>query len=384
MPPSYVPVILSRRPELRALRELSAAARHEVLPLLVVAPPPWDFVGDAPLVSASDHLAAMPDLLATAWRGVAFVDLCHLDDKVSMNDGTAGITWLALECQLRGLTVVPVLDASAPDHVLPDVAEVASWGHRGLALRLRRHEWPSTIGPLALQRLLDGAGVGLEQCDLILDAEDRLHRDPVLVADLVRYELATLPDADRWRSIVVIGTSAPGLGGTSQRRGPRHEWTLYRDLVLAGDLPRLPVYGDYVVSHPDPAVDLLGGMGQLVLRYTTDDAWVSVRAASRRWPTERTEPEARAGGGGPSIPPDLATPAMALRVRSDRGFRAGHCEFDRVIDDMVASRHGLVASAALQRMATLHHLELVVEQLAQLRAPSGAAAMIVSRTAPRA
>ena len=75
---------------------------------------------------------------------------------------------------------------------------------------------------------------------------------------------------------------------------------------------------------------------------------------------------------------------MALRVRSDRGFRAGHCEFDRVIDDMVASRHGLVASAALQRMATLHHLELVVEQLAQLRAPSGAAAMIVSRTAPRA
>lgn len=361
MPASYVPVILSRQPELRALRGLPSAVRGRLTPLLVVAPPPWDFVGDAPLVGAAEHLGTMPELLASAWRGAAFVDLCHLGDDVVMEDGTAGITWLALECQLRGLTVIPVIDAAVPEAVLPHVAEVASWGRRGLALRLRRHEWPSALGPVALQRRLDGAGVVVEECDLVLDLEDRPHRDPALVADLVRYELATLPDVDRWRSIVVVGTSVPGHGATSQRRGPRHEWALHRELIAADDLPRLPVFGDYGVSHPDPAVDLAGGMGQMALRYTTDDAWVCARAAQRGAPVEQ----------------DLALPAMAVRVRSDRGFRAGHCAFDTLIDDMVASRHGVVAAAALRRLATLHHLQLVVEQLAQL--PVAATAELIAR-----
>ena len=89
--PTYVPAILTRHHELRALRDVSPEARRIIQPLFVVAPPAWDFVSDVPLVSGADQLRAIPELLGASWRGDALVDLRHVGHGVMMPEGTPGI-----------------------------------------------------------------------------------------------------------------------------------------------------------------------------------------------------------------------------------------------------------------------------------------------------
>ncbi len=362
-PPTYVPAILTRHHELRALRDVSPAARRIIQPLFVVAPPAWDFVDDAPLVDPSEHLRAVPELLGSCWRGTALVDLRHVGHDVAMSDGIHGIVWLAQACQRLGVTLRPVLPGAvlgggAAADALPQYAEVASWDRRGLALRLERDEWPSVVGPRSLQRLVEAAGLESGECDLLLDLGDEPAHDAATAADLVRYELATVPSARSWRSIVVLSTSRPDGRDGRRRRGRRHEWHLHRQLVVTGEMPGA-VFGDYVLGHPDPFADLesIGGPHPDAIHYTTDDSWLCV-------PREPV-PLAAASRHG-SARHDLMLPAMAVRVRGDREFRAGHCAFERLIDEMVASRHEPIGPPTLRRLATHHHFELVAEQLLAL------------------
>ena len=364
--PLYVPAILTRHHELRALRDVSAGSRRIIQPLFVVAPPAWDFVGDAPLVSPAEHLRAVPDLLAPIWRGTALVDLRHVGHDVVMPDGTPGVVWLAQACQAQGLTVRPVLPGSVlgggpASDALPQFAEVASWDGRGLAIRLERDEWPSVVGPRALQRLIQAAGLQPSECDLLLDLGEEPAHDPVAAADLVRYELATVPSARDWRSVVVLATSRPADRSGRRRRGPRHEWLLHQQLVATGELPGA-AFGDYALGHPDPFADLdsVGGMPESI-QYTTAASWLSVP----RTPTITAVATDVPGVVGSSHP-DLTLPTMAVRVRGDREFRAGHCAFERLIEDMVASRHEPIGPPTLRRLATHHHFELVAEQLLAL------------------
>lgn len=365
--PMYIPAILTRHHELRALRDVSSSARRVIQPLFVVAPPAWDFVGDVPLVEPFEHLRAVPDLLGSCWRGPAMIDFRHVGHDVVAPDGTHGIVWLAQACQRQGITVRPVLPGAvlgggpAAD-ALPQYAEVASWDRRGLALRLERDEWPSAVGPRSLQRLIEAAGLEPGECDLLLDLGDEPAHDPAAAADLVRYELATVPAGRSWRSVVVLATSRPHARDWRRRRGRRHEWHLHRQLLASGELPGA-AFGDYALGHPDPFADLdsIGGLQPDAIHYTTDDSWLCV-------PREPVAPFAALAGAAEAgrTRHDLTLPTMAVRVRGDREFLAGHCAFERLIDEMVASRHEPIGPPTLRRLATHHHFELVAEQLLAL------------------
>jgi hypothetical protein len=65
---------------------------------------------------------------------------------------------------------------------------------------------------------------------------------------------------------------------------PRGEWALWREIMGGGyDLPRIPAFGDYGISHPDFPEDREGAArGPVALRYTTERDYLLVKWGSMR------------------------------------------------------------------------------------------------------
>ncbi len=159
---------------------------------------------------------------------------------------------------------------------------------RGLALRLRIDE-TANKGFLGLVKdLIEGYGLKPEDCDLILDLEAP-NFDPMdgfvnILEEIIR----VFPNLDRWRRLVLIGTSFPstmaivGLGASII---PRSEWSMYKMLAsrLAQLGVRVPCFGDYAINHPEvPTIDMRIVKPSASIRYTVDDGWLLVKGKNVR------------------------------------------------------------------------------------------------------
>lgn len=311
----YVPVLMTKHAECVALHDVSWMAKQRITPLFVVAPIAWSFDLDGPAMSIGDHLAPLPERLAAAWKGGgAFIDTDLIADHEWMDDGSSALRTLVQRTDALGLALVPVTAPRRDRELDAVVTELAARDDRGLCLRLMPDEWPTRTGPVEFRQLLRRLSADPARVDLVLDLGDLSAADDEAIASAVIYELAVLPFPDAWRSIVVLGSSIPTLHGPGVRRVHRREWNVHRRLVRADVLSRRPSFGDYGVANPDPRADVdpVSPSRMVTLRHTTGNDVVIARG-------HPLEPTPGGGVDGRVVPP-----------------------------------------------ATRHHLEVVVEQLADL------------------
>lgn len=357
-PEAYVPIVLAKRGERGALIELADHTRQRLRPLIVVPPIDWDYDSAAPRKDIHSHIAEFPKALAASWgSSPAFIDLVHLDDR-PVASGRHALEWVTDQAGQLGLPLVPVV---APDRTAAYVAAAAAVIARdgnGVCVRLPIPDWPGASGPMRLDRLLNALSQSPRDAHLVLD----LGADTGAAAyNLAASELRMLPYLSEWRSVTIAGTAMPQMmpAGQGVHELTRNEWLVYRALRgVSPSLERIPSFGDYVISHVNPVVAVDPKLMSIsaTLRYTSGDNWLIAKGAAFK------------ASGGRSQGGAATAPALQRLVRHPGYLGSGHCAAEAWMQQVLMGGSG-GNPEVWRREGTVHHLQVVTEQVASLGAP---------------
>lgn len=353
-PLRYVPILKAKDAEYRALKDITVTAKAAIAPLLEIPSIPWDYESEKPTRSIDEHVAPVVARVEDVWgKRLLYLDLGLVAEE-RMGDGSHPMDALFAQAAAMSLNAIPVVAMDSSPGYRAAVAVTCGRDGRGACLRLQPDDLV-TPSSAEIDALLAEVGVAPNATDVMVDV-GAIPRDQEGVLILAWSTiLRALPRLAEWRTLAIAATAFPqsltGLAANSITQIPRAEWQVYLGLAAAG-LPRLPDFGDYAISHPEP-VEMDPRLMRISaqIRYTAADDWLVARGRNTRdfgWgQTEQL--------------------AKALVGRTE--FMKGHCKGDKVIEARAAGKGSSGSAMTWRRDGTIHHLELVVEQLTTLFAP---------------
>lgn len=351
----YVPILKGKEGEYLALRELSAAVRQRMTP--VIEPPsiPYDFANETPAKTVDEHLAKVVEKLDACWgRDLPlFIDLGWIPASEVMSDGRQPLKYIFDEARLKELMSIPVTGLSRESQYQDAVKEALDTDSRGICIRLENDDFVE-FGDLeaGLSTLLSFFGVSPFEVDLIIDFE-AISVGPVAMA--ANAAVANLPFVRDWRTLTLAATAFPqDLSNVPPRSAtplPRTEWINWQALAARRHrLLRLPTFGDYGIAHPllaeiDPRVMQMSAQ----LRYTTETDWLVMKARN-----------VKAHGYGQFN--DICRYLVTRPEYKGADFSWG----DSAISEATAAGAASGNATTWRRIGTNHHLTFVVDQIANL------------------
>lgn len=264
----YVPLLLDRSGERRALDHCDSATRSSMTPLIAVARH-----GDHPTRDALRRRAA--ELRAVIGERPFYLDLAGIDPCrriATPQGGRETIAVLHEEAARRELAFIPVARSIDRRRRIELVRRAAAEHGRGLALR---HRFGSRLrrtgeGPAdRLLRTVESLLVTPAEVDLLLDL-GWLDPDSTPSAGWIARQIQAIAARGQWRRVILAATCVPesmskiaelDAAGAIARR----EWELWQEVAAATDGEVL--FADYGVQHPNPPRS--GGRTFGNLRYTT-------------------------------------------------------------------------------------------------------------------
>ena len=310
---AYVPALLTKQGERRALADLPTTTADRLRPPLVVPAPDWDYEDNRPKKTLDEHLTSSPaDLVQTWGHADAFVDASQVGDR-SVFGGTHPLVWLCDNASALGLSLTPVVAVQHTDAYVEAAAEVAAVGGDA-CVRLTSDHWLRGGPTDVLDELL--ADLYLEPSDvhLVLDLEDDVSST---AGRATLTELQQLPYVDDWASLTVLAAGFPSdvpAGGSTVHTMGRFDWRIYLALC-SQTLPRVPTFGDYGINGPGTGLNVDPKLLTIAatLRYTVDQDWLVSKGLLFKASGGR-------GLGGQAVPPA----AQAL-INHGEYMGAEHC-----------------------------------------------------------
>lgn len=346
-----MPILKGRAGELDALRDVRAATRRVMLPMVELAPKDESDDPDA----VRKILTHTIGKLAGRYGDRLQLDggLFDLDAEVAPGLGVVGL--MADLARSEGLLAQPVLRFGDPGRALSEAGAAHATDGRGLTIRLigdDLDEDPDDVDDM-LEILLRHTGTTRADVDLVLDL-GRVDGDiPVaggarLITSLIR----GLPQVDVWRSLTVasgafpvdLSQFTPWIVGEH----PRYDAQLF-DRVRSRRLPRVPDYGDYAVAHPTLTLGVAFSPPPQ-LRYTAADHWLVLKGRKND-PTGNAQFQ-RICTIIAARPEFAGTPVGAADVRIAAG-----------------SPEGVGNGTTWRAIGTTHHLDYVALRLTTLGEP---------------
>ncbi|MBT0772809.1 hypothetical protein KIH74_27960 [Kineosporia sp. J2-2] len=278
----YVPVLQAHAGELAALKRMSAGTRARTCPLLEIVP------DSGFRLHQPGGLRDWFEVLAANWPQRVMVDGHHL--RPPETRGRTGLGTIVEEARGLAGQMVPVIRLDADEPTRADARAALRTNENGIAVRIR-------VGPrelvtageeliLRLRALLGQIRATVASVDLVIDLE-LVEDDAVarLAARHLSRFIDRLPAVQSYRSVIVTsGTFPPHLGKV-------RSWTLTPiirydvavwEFLKAEQPQRMPVYGDYAISHPVRYAPSSGNWRPAPqLRYTTPMNWLVLRGTQR-------------------------------------------------------------------------------------------------------
>jgi hypothetical protein len=272
----YVPLLLDRAGERRALSQCDESVWESMTPLIAVTR-----YGELPTHGALKRRAKA--LLDAVGEHPFYLDLARIPACRKFQTSAGPRQTLAVlheEAARRSLNFMPVVQPTdRPCHTTVVAGAVAQFG-RGLALRHPLSSRVRRTGELPADRLLktvEALSADPADIDLLLDLK-WLDPDTPMSSRWIIREIQALAACASWRRIVLAGTCVPKslsaitsldeVGTTG-----RSEWELWKTVDAAVEVSL--DYGDYGVQHPVPPSS--GGRTFGNLRYTTETELVVAR-----------------------------------------------------------------------------------------------------------
>jgi len=352
----YVPILKAKDGEYGALQTLPPTVHRAITPLLEIPPIDWDYAADRPKKTIDQHLKKVGQKIERAWsgRGRLFVDLpLWIPASERMMDGRHPLEFVFTSLRMRGIEAIPVIDLLRPAEYLSACREIIAEDQRGVCARIHPDDLVGSDGvDDAIGSVLETVGTDIRSADLVLDLRALTPDEPMDVGGLV--EIAErLPRLSRWRTFTVAATSFPrnlaGLPPSDFSLIPRGEWDLWENLVRGSRLiDRLPTFGDYGISHPEPSeVDPRIIRPSASIRYTHDSCWLVPKARNLR-------------DYGYDQFHEVCEALVRRTEYAGRQFSWG----DNYIYDCAARRVGTGNLTTWRKVGTSHHLAFAVRQLA--------------------
>lgn len=351
----YVPILFTKLGERKALGKMSESEKKLLTPLFNVHPIDWDFETDSPKKTVDDHLAKIPANIKESWGDLpAFIDASIFDEDL-MNDGTHPIEWLVRSAAAKNLELVPVVSPGLSLEYLNGVKSLLTSGvSKEVCIRAEVKDWPqagmasNTIG------LLGKLGVTPSQVHLILDLRDETTNAAEAATWSALNNLDYLPD---WKTLTVAATAMPSTlpPGRGVSVIERADWIHYSSIRSKRTaLLRVPTFGDYAVTHPDPLSEIDPKQIQISakLKYTSSNSWLLSRGDLYK------------GHGGKSKGGE-AIRSVAQELTRRPEFTRSHTGPEKWIED--AAKNGRPGNTTTWvTIGTWRHLLRVLEQLPQL------------------
>ncbi|GLY15430.1 hypothetical protein Kisp01_24450 [Kineosporia sp. NBRC 101677] len=349
-PPVYVPVLKAHAGELAALARMSQQARRRSYPLLEVMP------DQGYRLHEPGGLMRWFAKLDQCWPKPVMVDGAHLSVRE-----TGGRTALrALVQEARGLfrVMVPVIRLDAHAAVRADAAQALSEQGNGLAVRIMLtradlDDLDTRGGAVSgrLRALLGDVGARPDEVDLIIDlAYVATDADAHSAGSRLSRALGGLVGLDSYRRLVLVAGAFPAdLGRVrswSLTRLPRADAAVW-ECLKSTQPGRLPVYGDYAISHPGPRPPRPPWVRPSPqLRYTTTGSWLVLRGRQKGDPRRNGQffDICQEIGDHPEFCSDLG-PA------------------DQCIADPRSHFDGPGGASRWNELGTAHHVDFVVDSL---------------------
>lgn len=349
-PDHYAPVLKVKRGEKAALGLVPISLRSRITPLL-------EIVQREANKSLHEHLD-------TAFRGlrdsVHGYPRCLIDTREIHADGPTAAAAVFSRAAHAGIVFTPVTGVSRQ----VDVEAALAHCDHGLALRVTRPEFERGDFPSEIEWFLARHSLAAADIDLIVDLGTVSDMVAAGVGALAEGFIGAVPYHSDWRTLVVSASAFPKsmrvLDTQSYRLVERTEWLSWKENLYRrrNQLARLPNFSDCVIQHPlgvegfDPRIMQVSAS----IRYATTDNWLLVKGESTR-----------------ITPATVQFPNLAVRlVYGHLGqyfLGAGHCAGCNGMQQAADGASGYGSAEVWRRLGTIHHMSLVMQELAGLASP---------------
>jgi hypothetical protein len=320
----------------------------------------FDFEEQKPPKTIDQHLAKFAKRVKIKWgQEECFVDLRHVAAGSRLKNGQHPVRFVFDDLRLMGVNAIPIVSLDQDTDYRTSVSQVLAVDQRGVCLRMSLEKASSPDCVRNIDSLLKEIEVKPDQCDFILDLGAPDNFEPLDgFAALLQAVIKKLPFLDRWRGFGIIAHSLPVSVnklpvGTSIL--PRSEWQLYKrvraNLEKSGI--RVPTFGDYAVNHPTALnLDMRFIYPKASIKYTINDEWLISRGDAIR---------GRNGVGlGQFV--DLCNLIVTSKYYAGPDFSFG----DQYLLKCANSEVKPGQPSRFRQVATSHHLEMVIRDLANL------------------
>ncbi len=368
----YLSIVKGRKGEYRALLDVDDEVLADITPLIALWPGEPGEKDSAPVSGGfwpadegSKVSGSLSEVLLSKIRGRWPADHPLLLDGKWLND-PASFQTIIDSARAAGFVPLPVTALDRADPYQDIVARAIVSDRGGLVLRLVRADFAPVRSDLAFRvpELLERFGLTPGDTDLVIDLGelDRLHWE----ADEINLEAmcAAALDVGDWRNFAVAGSSVPGKHhpkflDNGIEPFPRLEWWIYQKARMRGRIPRLPIFGDYGTSHPEPIEAMPGKNLPNIpsIRYATADGFLMVRGLNTKT------------AGWDHLPP-LCKELMARPEWCQGSFSEGDRWIERVANGELLDNGNQIRGnyATWKQVSQAHHLTFVSRQLANQNA----------------
>jgi hypothetical protein len=348
----YVPILKAKAGEFDALKKMTDEVKGRVAPLMDLTSMPK--AAEAKGLQA--HLEKAVDGIEEAWgtSEIIFVDAFDIDLSARLANGSHPVGFVFEELHKRGVQAVPTVGLDRDAAYEKAVAQAAV-SIKTVVVRLLVDDLQDARN-LAdkLKNLIARVGLGVPHVHLLLDLRSLRNADVAHHLEVVRRAIIKLPDADKYASLIVAGSTTPQslseeVKADSIGRIPRQELELWKRLRAEPGAANRVLFGDYGVVHPDNIeLNLQTITLAASIRYTANDAIIIARGRSFK-----AHPQGYKQYHGLS--------AKIVRLPEFRG--SGFSWGDTRLADCAMKKCGPGNKTSWVSIATSHHLALVDAQL---------------------
>jgi hypothetical protein len=352
----YVPILKGKAGEYSALKDLTVPVKAAMTPLVEIPNIPWDYVNDRPSKTVDEFLEKFGEKLVQNWgTDVIWIDLPDSLQGEKMKDGSHPLVHIFTGTRNKQIKTVPVVDLKRPTVYLDAVKIICKEDRRGICLRLYPEDLNDADLGSTLESFLSELGVSSSEVDLILDFKDILPNQESTIYLAVKEGIESLPKIEEWRTFVLAASSFPKdlseFGRDTVSRTPRIEWLVWQQLFKnRSQFKRLPIFGDYSISHPemvevDPRIMTMSAN----MRYTSDEEWIIIKGQG-----------VKIKGYGQFT--DLCKELLKMPEYKGKTFSKG----DEYVSDCGSGKEGSGNATTWRWIGLTHHLTFVVDQLSNL------------------
>lgn len=344
----YVPILKGKRAEFPALGALKS---NKLITPLIEA---------VPSVDADEIPRRMAAKAKWPADKAYFIDLFFFDDEDDTTTPAAAshpVRVCFAEVSKKKQIAIPVTGLSRSPGYQSAVQQVVAEQKNGVAVRLVPDDFEEGSDELdaTLTALMKLFKVKASDVDLIVDAGTVAASSAGAVSQMYRASVDLIPTVNDWRSLTAAASAFPlslaQLVRDKWNSWNRHEWRGWRQLVT-GKVPpsRRPAYGDYAIANPElPPSGRATILAQL--RYATPDSWLIWKGGNVFKHPKKFDQFF-----------DICKDLVKRPEYRGKAFSDGDAEIQQKAANLGSSGN----AERWRRIGTNHHIETVLEQIANL------------------